>query len=81
MKTLNKVEIFSNALEALKGGHKVTRISWNNKVHLELQVPDEHSKMTLPYIYMVKLREGYTDKFPCDLSCESILANDWTITK
>ncbi len=71
---------FGSAISALKEGYKVTRNGWSNPmfrephVWLELQVPDENSKMTLPYIYMVKNK----DKFPCDLSCESILAEDWT---
>ena len=45
---------FGQALEELKMGKKVARKGWNGKgIYLELQVPDEHSKMTLPYIYIV----------------------------
>jgi len=45
---------FGVALGALKIGEKVFRKGWNGKgIYLELQVPDEHSKMTLPYIYIV----------------------------
>lgn len=45
---------FGLAIESLKKGLKVARRGWNGKgIHLELQVPDEHSKMTLPYIYIV----------------------------
>ncbi len=67
---------FGLALEALRKGLKVTRTGWGNSgIWLELQVPDEHSKMTKPYIYMVK----GDDKFPCDLSCESIMADDWRL--
>ena len=40
-----------------------------------LQRPDENSKMTKPYLYMTK-NEG-SDVFPLDLSCESVLAEDW----
>jgi len=44
---------FGDALAALKQGQKVQRTGWNGKgLWLELQVPDAHSKMTLPYIYM-----------------------------
>ncbi len=65
---------FGRALKLLRNGDKVTRVGWNNKdIHLELQVPDENSKMTKPYIYMCK----YEDKFPCYLSCESVMAEDW----
>ena len=70
-----EVRDFGSALKALKEGYRVTREGWFGNVYLELQVPDAFSKMTLPYIYMVK----GANKFPCDLSCESIMAEDWTI--
>lgn len=41
---------------------------------LELQVPDEHSKMTLPYIYM-KTVTG--DLVPWIASQTDILSEDW----
>ena len=45
---------FGLAIEAMKKGFRVARKGWNGKgIYLELQVPDEHSKMTLPYIYIV----------------------------
>lgn len=59
---------FGMALELLKAGHKVARKGWKQSnglcsdvcdcvsgkgIYLELQKPDEHSKMTLPYIYIV----------------------------
>ena len=68
---------FSMALKALKDGKSVFRKGWNPHIWIELQVPDENSKMTKPYIYMVK----NSDKFPCDLSCESIMGEDWEIKK
>lgn len=44
---------FSQALDALKLGSKVARSGWNGKgIFIELQVPDAHSKMTHPYIYI-----------------------------
>ena len=44
---------FGEALEKLKKGEKVRRKGWNGKgLWLELQRPDEHSKMTLPYVYL-----------------------------
>ena len=67
---------FGLALEAMNKGMKVSRKGWNNiDISLEVQIPDENSKMTKPYIYMNK----GNDKFPCDLSCESILAEDWFV--
>ena len=64
---------FSDALELLKEGKKVARFSWPDDIWIELQRPDEHSKMTMPYIFMSK----HGERFPLDLTCESILANDW----
>lgn len=73
-----KVTNFSMALFQLKQGKKVARRGWNNpNIWLELQRPDANSKMTMPYIYMVK----YDNKFPCDLSCESIMAEDWQVVE
>jgi GH24 family phage-related lysozyme (muramidase) len=44
---------FGDALAFLKQGKSVTRSGWNGKgMWLKLQVPDAHSKMTLPYIFM-----------------------------
>ena len=44
---------FAWALRHLKSGQKVRRDGWNGKgMWLEMQVPDAHSKMTLPYIFM-----------------------------
>lgn len=41
------------AKEQLDAGHRVARKGWNGKnMWLLLQVPDEHSKMTHPYIYI-----------------------------
>ncbi len=45
---------FGKALELLKSGKKVARKGWNGKgIYIEMQRPDAHSKMTLPYIYIV----------------------------
>ncbi len=69
---------FSEALIKLKEGVKMTRSGWNNSsLSVELQVPDENSKMTKPYLYMNK----GDDKFPFDLSCESVMAEDWVIVE
>ncbi|GAB0168172.1 DUF2829 domain-containing protein [Lysinibacillus sp. CTST325] len=45
--------IFGQAIEALKEGKKVARKGWNGKgIFIKLQIPDAHSKMTHPYIYI-----------------------------
>lgn len=44
---------FGDAITQLRAGHKLTRTGWNGKgMWLELQVPDVHSKMTLPYVFI-----------------------------
>ena len=66
---------FSDALKALEEGKKVLREGWNGKdQHLELQVPDENSKMTLPYIFIKTVQD---DLVPWVASQTDILAKDW----
>jgi hypothetical protein len=43
-------------------------------MHLALQTPDEHSKMTLPYIYMFTAQG---DLVPWLASQTDVLSNDW----
>lgn len=44
---------YSEALTLIKEGKKLQRKGWNGKgMWVELQKPDEGSKMTLPYIYL-----------------------------
>lgn len=44
---------FSEALDCLKRGDLIQRAGWNGKgMYIEMQNPDENSKMTLPYIFM-----------------------------
>ena len=63
------------AIEKLYNGKRVARAGWNGPgQYLELQVPDEHSKMTLPYIY---IRTVQGDLVPWLASQTDILANDW----
>jgi len=66
---------FGWALMLLKQGLRVAREGWNGKgMWLELQRPDSHSKMTLPYIYM-STAQG--DLVPWLASQTDMLAEDW----
>ena len=66
---------FSKALIVLKSGESVSRYGWNGPGQcLTLQRPDEHSKMTLPYIY-IKTVQG--DLVPWLASQTDILGEDW----
>lgn len=68
---------FGDALEELKDGNKVSRIGWNGKgMWLHLQVPDLHSKMTLPYIYMSTVDGKLV---PWLASQTDVLAEDWGV--
>ncbi|MDA1834809.1 DUF2829 domain-containing protein [Bacillus cereus group sp. BY142LC] len=75
---------FGSALELLKQGEKVARKGWNGKgIFLELQRPDEHSKMTHPYIYIdttglqTNNEHAPKSRVPWLASQTDMLANDW----
>lgn len=68
---------FGQAIEALKRGDRVTRSGWNGKnMWLALQRPDQHSKMSLPYIYMSTVTG---DLVPWLASQTDVLAEDWMV--
>ena len=73
---------FGQAIELLKAGKQVARSGWNGKgMWLLLQRPDEHSKMTLPYIY-IEYPEGHHaypkgSRVPWLASQTDVLAEDW----
>ena len=70
---------FGSALLSLKNGERVAREGWNGRgMWLELQRPDAHSKMTLPYIYM-KTVTG--DLVPWLASQTDVLAEDWFVVE
>lgn len=79
---------FGQAIEALKEGKRVARKGWNGKgIYLELQVPDAHSKMTLPYIYIVtsRLESNNPDAprgvVPWLASQTDMLSDDWIVVE
>lgn len=65
------------AVKELWNRKRVARSGWNGRgMYLELQVPDAHSKMTLPYVFM-KTAQG--DLIPWLCSQTDLLAIDWEI--
>lgn len=80
---------FGWALNVLKDGGKVCRAGWNGKgLSIELQVPDAHSKMTLPYLFMNYPPTPASDTAPANhinakvpwlASQTDILSEDWEI--
>ena len=79
---------FGLAIEALRKGKKVARSGWNGKgIFIELQVPDEHSKMSSPYIF-IDTTGLQTDnpaapksRVPWLASQTDMLAEDWKIVE
>ena len=77
---------FGQAIEALKSGKKVAHEGWNGKgMHLEIQRPDEHSKMTHPYIFIdttglqTDSPDAPKDRVPWLASQTDMLAEDWYV--
>ena len=77
---------FGQAIEMLKKGLKVARKGWNgNGIFIELQVPDAHSKMTQPYIFIDTLGLQTSNpnapkgRVPWLASQADMLAEDWII--
>jgi hypothetical protein len=71
---------FGDAMTALKNDPGVTRVcrsGWNGKgMWLCLQVPDAHSKMTKPYVYLSTVDGNLVPWNPNNLD---MLAEDWEI--
>ena len=66
---------FARALDVLRSGRLVTRLGWNGRNQfLALQRPDQHSKMTLPYIY---IKTVHGDFVPWVGSQTDLLSRDW----
>ena len=68
---------FGDVLHALQLGHSATSEGWNGPGQfIKLQVPDENSKMTKPYIYISTVQG---DRVPWLGSQTDILAQDWIV--
>lgn len=66
---------FSEALKALKMGNTMTRNGWNgNSKAIELQTPDENSKMRRPYLYETKDGGPVVPWLPTQAD---LMAEDW----
>lgn len=65
------------AVKQMHNGSRVARAGWNDKTqYLQLQVPDEHSKMTLPYVFITTVQG---DRVPWLCSQTDLLAMDWAV--
>lgn len=74
---------FGDAIHFLKQGKRVARHGWNGKgMWLEIQRPDEHSKMTLPYLYLNYPNDSANTpgaRVPWLASQTDILCEDWVV--
>lgn len=84
MNNNNYFGTFGSALTHLRFGGKVARKGWNGKgIFIELQKPDENSKMTHPYIFIdtTGLQTDNPDapkaRVPWIASQTDLLADDW----
>jgi len=82
---------FSEILFQIKEGKKASRLSWTkngNEIFVELQKPNDNSKMTEPYIFITRIfkaknegEESIVERFPLSLGVDSLLADDWFIVE
>ena len=79
---------FGVALEAAKKGAKIARKGWNGKgIFVKVQIPDQHSKMTGPYLYIdttgLQTDNAFAPKnrVPWLASQTDLLADDWVIVE
>lgn len=79
---------FGVALEAAKKGAKIARKGWNGKgIFVKVQIPDQHSKMTSPYLYIDTTGLETDNEFaprscvPWFASQTDMLADDWVIVE
>lgn len=74
---MEELHDFSTALHHVKEGHTIQRIGWNGKgMGVRAQYPDEHSEMTLPFLY-IEYPDG--QRCPWLASQTDILAEDWRL--
>lgn len=68
---------FGQALNALRAGQRVARAGWNAAGQwVALQVPDEHSKMRRPYLYLHPVDGSLV---PWAATQSDVLADDWLV--
>ena len=72
---MNEKMNFGGALDALRAGKAVRLPHWKSDVRIKLQTPDEHSKMTAPYLY-VESRFGCV---PWVVTQIELLSAEWEI--
>lgn len=68
---------FGEALEAAKQGKGMRLPKWSPDVVIRAQFPDEHSKMTAPYLYV----ESRFGRVPWKETMIELFAEDWEVVE
>ena len=68
---------FGEALEAMKAGKGARLPKWSEDVVIRAQYPDEHSKMTAPYLYV----ESRFGRVPWKETMIELFSEDWEIVE
>ena len=68
---------FGLALEAMKAGKGARLPKWSEDVVIRAQYPDEHSKMTAPYLYV----ESRFGRVPWKETMIELFSEDWKIVE
>lgn len=66
---------FGDAFKQVKLGKSMRLSIWKGDVNIKAQYPDEHSKMTAPYLY-VESRYG---NVPWEPTMIELFSNDWVV--
>jgi hypothetical protein len=66
---------FGEAFEQVKIGHSMRLPSWGKDVLIKAQYPDDHSKMSAPYLY-VQSRFG---NVPWKETMIELFSEDWLV--
>lgn len=69
--------VFGEAFEAVKNGHGMRLPQWSEDVVVRAQFPDEHSKMTAPYLYV----ESRFGRVPWKETMIELFSDKWEIVK
>lgn len=69
--------IFGLAFEAVKNGKGMKLPQWQEDVVIRAQYPDEHSKMTAPYLYV----ESRFGRVPWKETMIELFSDKWVVVE
>lgn len=67
---------FEEAMYLLRCGLKVKRANWKNVLYIQVQKPDENSKMKRAYLFCVPIDQ---QAVPFSISNGDLFAQDWQV--